>query len=1086
MRVEDFPRPKHDNRRGVHWSASVFHPTGAALDFWIDELQAMNIKWLKLMDDGGGSALGLCRRLLAADIMPVVRLYRLEPNPGHIGSREEETLRRLIDAGVRYFETNNEPDVAAEWQGGRMPANWADVAVDHFIYDADRVIGMGGLPALPALAGNRTLNLPALVAARGRADLFTRGAWIAVHNYTLNHPLDYPYDSVNQDGAPISQEDYDQLGPWAWEGRPRDQLNEWRRADKKPGQDLDEDAFCFLAFRQIDALAMQALGHSVPIISTEGGPVIGWKDDRRYPRVDPHTHAEWTVAINDFMQGGREIHGLRCPENYFAMCHWFLGNYRLGFMAPGWESHSWYTDWWNSEFGLSGELPVVAAVKAMPNTPVDQVYQAVVTGRVVRVDNDLPLPDLDVRLLAAPATGGAGDREVGRAVTAADGAFRIERLVADTYDLAIAPWGIVRRGVSAAADPLPVAIRLVGGDSSVLSGDVLNASGAPLAGVRVALQRDGATVAEATSDADGAFRFADLSGGIYGLAVSGITVTGIALDGWQAKRLKLAAGAGVRYRYAVQRSRLLSAEESAGRRAFFGIVTDAAGQPLNGIKLKMAWGSGAADCATATTGADPYQPAGRYEFLHTPGVYQLSVIQDDWPSDLADDLDTATVPGREGEAVAYEVNFRLQPVDSPAQVDGVISGGQPGRELRLLGAADGSTATLAADGSFVFPDLRPGSYRLELAGVGPIADEISLAPGALHKVFFPMRSRLAGQVLAPPEDLTVVLYAPRPWSWTRQSALDGEGRFAFDGLPAGRYRIEVGGQALGDLLLTGENTLQLATIDLAQGRRSVVRGRVADGSGRPQADTLMILRRANLLVAQAHTAADGSYRFGNLIGGAYTLEAAGMGVVASGIVLDGRREYVADVLWAGLGPRSALQGRVLAASGAPAPDTLVRLLQDDEEVARTRSDSGGAFRFIGLAGGVYALAAGESAPLAADIVLDEDATITRDLTLPAGAGKLLDHYVLFGPTTASGSAPAVSARIALALATEWLLRTGGSGGFNVTEAIHAAHVVIVGDTTPASVELTLRGAGCQVTRLSGDDYALAAALEQLLRGSKEG
>lgn len=967
MRVEDFPRPKHDNRRGVHWSASVYHPTGAALDFWIGELQAMKIKWLKLIDDGGGSALELCRRLLAADIMPIVRLYRLEPNPGHIGRREEETLRRLIDIGVRYFETNNEPDVAAEWQGGRIPANWADIVIDHFIYDADRIIGLGGLPALPALAGNRSLNLPALVAAKGRADLFEQGAWIAVHNYTSNHPLDYPFDAVNQEGAPISQDEYDRLGPWAWEGRPRDQLNEWRRADKKPGQTLDDDAAGFLAFQQIAALATQALGYPVPLISTEGGPVIGWKDDRRYPRVDPHIHAEWTVAINDFMQGGREIHGLRCPGNYFAACHWLLGNYRLGFMAPGWESHSWYTDWWNAEFGLSGELPVVAAVKAMPNTPVDQVYQAVVAGRVMRVDNDAPLPDLEVRVLNAPAAGCAGDREVGRATTAADGAFRIERLVADSYDLAIEPWGIVRRGVNATADSVqPVVIRLVGGDSSALLGNVQSGAGAPLAGVRVALQREGAAVAEAAADADGAFHFTDLPAGIYRLAMPGLTVTGVALDGWQAKRLKLTAGGGIH-----------------------------------------------------------------------------------------------------------------------AQVDGVISGGQPGRELRLTGATDVQKAASAADGSFVFVDLMPGVYRLELDGVGVIADEISLEPGATHKVFFPLRSRLAGQVLAPPDRLPVVLYAPRPWAWTRQTLLDEEGRFVFDGLPAGRYRIEVGGQTLGDLLLTGENTLQLAAIDLAQGRRSVVRGRVADGIGRPQADVLVTLRRASLLVAQVHTAADGSYRFGNLIAGAYTLEAAGMGVVAGSIVLDGRREFVADVLWGGPGPRSAVQGRALLASGAPAAGQVVRLLQEDAEVARALADSSGAFRFVGLAGGVYDLAAGEDAPQAIGILVEEDATITRDLTLPVAPGKLLDRYLLFGPRRAPDGLPDVGARVALALAAEWLLRTGASGGFSVAEALHAAQVVIVGDAVPASVEPVLRAAGCEVTRLAGADYLLAAALEQLLTGVKE-
>ncbi len=122
MRLADFPRPKNDNRRGVHWSASVYHPGGGALDFWISELQAMKIKWVKVLDDGGGSSFELCQRLLAADIMPVVRLYRIEPNPGYIGGREEDTIRRMVAAGVRYFRTNNEPDLPIEWKGGKMPS----------------------------------------------------------------------------------------------------------------------------------------------------------------------------------------------------------------------------------------------------------------------------------------------------------------------------------------------------------------------------------------------------------------------------------------------------------------------------------------------------------------------------------------------------------------------------------------------------------------------------------------------------------------------------------------------------------------------------------------------------------------------------------------------------------------------------------------------------------------------------------------------------------------------------------------------------------------------------------------------------
>ena len=372
MRVEDFPRPANDNRRGIHWSASVYHPAGSTVDFWIAELKAMGIKWVKLLDDGGDSSLELCKRLLAAEIMPIVRIFRATPNPGAIGSREIDTIKRLVAEGVRYFETNNEPDLSAEWKDGYVPPDWMNIVVDNFIIDAESVIRLGGLPALPALSIGSKANLLELVVQKGRADLFSSGAWVAVHNYTLNHPLDYPYDPVNQAGAPVSQEEYDRLGPWAWDSNSRTQINEWRAADKNPGATLDRDASCFLSFHLLDQTIVNLLGHKVPIISTEGGPVTGWRDDRRYPRVDPNTQAQWTVAINDFLQGGREINGLRCPDNYFTMCHWLIANYKLGFIAPGWEGQSWYTNWWDGDFNLRGEMPVVAAVKAMPNLPVGE------------------------------------------------------------------------------------------------------------------------------------------------------------------------------------------------------------------------------------------------------------------------------------------------------------------------------------------------------------------------------------------------------------------------------------------------------------------------------------------------------------------------------------------------------------------------------------------------------------------------------------------------------------------------------------------------------------------------------------------
>jgi hypothetical protein len=283
MQIADFPRPPEDNGRGVHWSARVYHPSGRDLDFWINELTAMHIKWVKLLDDGDGSSLELCRRLLEAGIMPVVRLFREQPNPDRIGGREVSGLRKLTAAGVRYFETNNEPNLPAEWKNNQRPANWLEIVADNFIYDADIVLGEGGLPAVPALGPGADPEILKLVVDKGREDLFKRGAWLAIHNYTLNHPLDYPDDPVNQQGKPLTQEEFDRFPAWAWDHRSLEMINERRARDKNPGQTLAQDANCFRGWERAGQVLHTLLGYSIPVLSTEGGPVVGWGDDLRYP-----------------------------------------------------------------------------------------------------------------------------------------------------------------------------------------------------------------------------------------------------------------------------------------------------------------------------------------------------------------------------------------------------------------------------------------------------------------------------------------------------------------------------------------------------------------------------------------------------------------------------------------------------------------------------------------------------------------------------------------------------------------------------------------------------------------------------------
>ena len=358
----------------------------------------------------------------------------------------------------------------------------------------------------------------------------------------------------------------------------RDQINQWRASDKNPGDTLDDDASCFLAFQRTDQLVRKALGFPVPIISTEGGPVVGWKEDRRYPRITPNIHRDRAIEMAEFMQGTRQIHNQNCPNNYFAMCHWLIANYRLGFMAPGWESQSWYTDWWNKDFNLKGELPVVAALKALPSVPVDDVPGAGINGKVTRADTDEPLADLTVQLLLS-------NIEISKTQTGADGTFSFGGLAAGTYDIAIAPWGVVRRGVSAVeGGGQPVIIRLTGGRTSVLSGTVQSPSGAAIAGLVVTLQRDRQSVATAKTTADGGFRFEGLPLGVLPAVHAGHHGRRHRAGRLADQEHEADNGHGRSVQVRGRQEAAAAAEETNNRRIFYGIVTDASGAPLNGIK----------------------------------------------------------------------------------------------------------------------------------------------------------------------------------------------------------------------------------------------------------------------------------------------------------------------------------------------------------------------------------------------------------------------------------------------------------------------------------------------------------------------
>lgn len=336
MNLSDFPQPPGNNGRGLHGTASN-QRFPDPWEYWLREIQQMGIKWFKLLDDAG-SNVHFSTELLNIGVMPIIRLYIDAPNPGRITDDRRvdwvATIRRYVNAGVRYFEINNEPNLGNEWHIP-YPSNAPEMTMDHWLPDAELVISLGGLPAFPALAQTQdpTFNsvkwyqrafvyLQSHYADRARA-VFSNGAWIAVHAALLNHPLDYPYDAINQ----------------------RDH----------PGATIFTDDSCLLGYRVPLEILQQTFGLTVPVISTEGGVFAPGESgstvwDSRYPAITKQSHAANTVAMFQWMMD-------QAPSEFFAICPWLI----FGGGNPAWQWDSWYR--------RNETLPVVAALKAMPNYP---------------------------------------------------------------------------------------------------------------------------------------------------------------------------------------------------------------------------------------------------------------------------------------------------------------------------------------------------------------------------------------------------------------------------------------------------------------------------------------------------------------------------------------------------------------------------------------------------------------------------------------------------------------------------------------------------------------------------------------------
>ena len=171
MELHDYPRPADDTGIGIHWSAGVSAAAPEMVEtFWLRELNELGVKWVKIADQRG--ALALSRALLAAQIMPIVQIVRRTPGPGRLSAGELEEVERLVEAGVRYFELDSEPDGAAFWGRERLPEDALAVTARAAAANMKAILKRGGLPAIPALTPEGDWRLAEEIARVGGDALF--------------------------------------------------------------------------------------------------------------------------------------------------------------------------------------------------------------------------------------------------------------------------------------------------------------------------------------------------------------------------------------------------------------------------------------------------------------------------------------------------------------------------------------------------------------------------------------------------------------------------------------------------------------------------------------------------------------------------------------------------------------------------------------------------------------------------------------------------------------------------------------------------------------------------------------------------
>ncbi|MDN3239020.1 MSCRAMM family protein [Glycomyces tritici] len=329
-----------------------------------------------------------------------------------------------------------------------------------------------------------------------------------------------------------------------------------------------------------------------------------------------------------------------------------------------------------------------------------------------------------------------------------------------------------------------------------------------------------------------------------------------------------------------------------------GSVTDS-GAPAAGVTVNAVDRAGNVVAATST-GDD-----GSYSFpdYMVGGTYTVEVIAP--PGKITDG------PGRQevdlGSCPAAPADFRLRDI-VPTSVSGNVSttdGEHLGGVTVTVALEDGTTRTTVTDskGDYLFDEVAAGDHSItidkpeqyEYEGAG--RRDITVSPGQTTPItgqdfVLSALPKLAGEAVAcggPVPGVTVTL--TRPGGSTESTVTDAAGAYAFAGLAAGDYTVEVdvpeGHSAAG---ATTRNVELAGTdvdgIDFTYAKPAAVVGTVTGPGGEPLAGVGLVVTPEGEAPKQAATGDDGMYSVGDLKAGSHTVAIT----APAGYEVDGEEE----------------------------------------------------------------------------------------------------------------------------------------------------------------------------------------------------